>query len=188
MIKREIKRFRNKVGKYMDPLAIIAMILVLLLPALTVINLSPLSKSNVKTNKNVLGEAVGKDLGFVLVGGVHDYIKEELLDFPSEDTYQYVATIIKHNPGRYSKPIVQIVNENSQEQAVTVSALMATTSNTEVSIIVNEKEYRLVSSEGEPYTTSIVLPSKSENIMYLKLVTQTPTLFNNNIELQFVQR
>ncbi len=188
MIKRELKRVKNNVEKFMDPVAIVIMMLILLLPTLAVVNLSPLSKADTRTNRNVLGESDGESMGFVMVGGIHDYVKEELLDFPSQDNFRYQATLIKHNKGRYSKPIVQIVNNNSEEKEVLVSALLSKASKTTISFIINDKEYILVSSQGEPFTTTIKIPSKSENIGYLKFVSDSDTMFNNSVELTFTSK
>ncbi|KKR05591.1 MAG: hypothetical protein UT34_C0002G0098 [candidate division WS6 bacterium GW2011_GWF2_39_15] len=188
MVKREIKRFRNSIEKYLDPFAIVAMILVLIIPALAVLNLSPVSKEGVKTNKNVLGESDSSELGFAMVGGVHDYIKEENLDYPEDSLYTYEATIIKHNKGRYSKPILQIENSGSVEQTLLVSGTLETPNNMEVSLILDDKSYRLVSREGEPFTISIKVPSQSQEIAYLQLVSNTDSLFNNHVNIQFTQK
>lgn len=188
MVKREVKRIRNKLGSMLDPIAIIGMLLLLLLPTLTVMNLSPRTKGSSVNDRNVLGEQDNPNIGVVLVGGIHDYMKEELLDFPAEGIFRYRNTIIAHEKGRYSKPILQIVNNSSDIKDVSVSAILYQPSNTEVSLILDEKEYILVSKQGEPFTHSIKLDGKSDDIAYLKFASSNKVSFNNTVEVQIVQK
>src|SRR5690606_28281038 len=101
--------------------------------------------------QNVLGVGDGKGISTVLVGGVHDIMKQELLTFPNETQTEYRTQIIKRDKGTYSKPILQIVNDSSESNDVLVSGLLGQNENTTVSIIVNDQRYILQNSKGEPF-------------------------------------
>lgn len=188
MLKREIKRVQKRLSPFLDPLAVVALIMVVVLPTLAVLNLSPLAKKSVNSNANVLGESDGNPIGVVLVGGIHDYITNESLEFPSEKSYTYTASISSHNQGQYSKPVFQIVNNNSSEKTLELLTTIEIPSQTQVSIVMNDKEYVLVSTKGEPYTVTIPLEEASENLAYLRIISQNSVLFSNRIELQITER
>jgi hypothetical protein len=188
MLKREIKRIQRKLSPLVDPLAIVAMILVVLLPTVAVLNLSPLSKDGVQTNKRVLGEMDGKPIGFALVGGIHEYIKEEIIDFPTDTSYKYTATISPHQKGRYSKPAFQITNDNSVEKTLEITGSVTIPSQTQISIILDNHEYVVVSSKGEPFTLTVPVKAGSEDIAYIKIVSQNSVLFSNAVELEITEK
>lgn len=182
--KREIKRFNMKFGKFLDPLALFLLIAVFVLPSLAVINLSPKSKSAT----NVLGAESKQEISTVLVGGIHDYIKEERIDFPNEKRVEYNSVLIKHSPGTYSKPILQITNSFNNDAIVNILGGTQNPTGSPIYLIVNNQEYLLQDSSGDTQEVQVKLPQQSKNIVYLKLDTTTPLLFNEDISITIVQK
>lgn len=185
MDKREIKRLRKRFSKFAEPLGILALALMFVLPGLVVLNLTP--KTTAK-DKPVLGAEDKVGIGAVLVGGVHDIVKEERFSFPTETQYSYEATLIKRSAGLYSKPILQLVNYNSESASVSVSGSTQLPTGSEVAVIVNDQRYLIQDLNGVPSTQEIVLPGSSENIMYLQLDTKEDVGFNDQISLKIVTR
>lgn len=182
--KRELKRLNKKIGKYLDPLALFLLFAVFILPALTVLNLSPQSKSNF----NVLGTTSKEEISLVLVGGVHDIFKEERILFPNDKYTKYESTIIKHEKGEYSKPILQIKNTFSDNVNIYVSGGTQNPINAELSLIYEGNEYLLQDRAGNMKEVELNVKENSKNIIYLKLVSPISLKFNEKVEINFVQK
>jgi hypothetical protein len=182
--KREVKRFNMKFGKFLDPLALFLLIAVFVLPSLAVLNLSPRSRSAT----NVLGAESKEEVSTVLVGGIHDFIKEERIDFPNEKRVQYNSVMIKHNVGTYSKPILQVSNTFGNDATVNIQGGTENPTGSPIYLIVNNQEYLLQDASGNPQDISVKLPEQSKNIVYLKFETTTPLLFNENVSITIVQK
>lgn len=182
--KRELKRLNNKIGKYLDPLALFLLFAVFILPALAVLNLSPQSKSNL----NVLGTTSKEEVSFVLVGGVHDIFKEERIQFPNDKYTKYESTIIKHYEGEYSKPILQVKNTFGNDIKVTVSGGTQNPINAELSLIYDGNEYLLQNQAGDIKDIELNIKESSKSIIYLKLVSPISLKFNEKVEINFIQK
>lgn len=182
--KREIKRFSLKFGKFLDPLALFLLLAVFILPALAVINLSP--KSQARTN--VLGTKSKQDISVVLVGGTHPTVVNEKLSFPSDDRSEYSSTISKHEAGTYSKPIVQITNSYNKSAKIDFYGQTENTTNSEIFLIVNEKEYLLQEKNGNTYPISLEVSEQTKSVVYLKIVSDIPQLFSEKFNLTIVQK
>lgn len=182
--KREIKRLNIKIGKYLDPLALFLLFAVFILPALAVINLSPRAKSV----NNVLGAASKQELSVVLVGGTHDYLNSEKLSFPNEKMTTYQAAILKHEKGEYSKPILQVKNTFNAPTNIEISGGTQTPTGSPISLIFDNTEYTLQDESGSPQTINIKVKEQSTNIMYLRFDSKTSIGFDENFELNIVQK
>ncbi len=183
MLKREIKRFKNRFSSLSDPLGIVALILLFLLPTLAVLNLSPQYKSR---EDNVLGVIDGEDVGLVMVGGVHDIIKEEYMDFKNEKLVEYSSKIIKAKSSRYSKPIIQITNPKSEKSDIRVSALTQLASSQKISVVLDGFEYILQDTDGTSTPQTISLSPSSKSDIYLVVTNTQDILFNNSVYLTLV--
>ena len=183
MLKREIKRIKNRFSGLFDPLGIVALVALFLLPALAIINLSPIATSE---QRNVLGVGDGEGVSAVLVGGVHDIIKEEIITFPNDQQIAYQAKLIARDAGTYSKPVLQLVNYDGAESTVRISGSTELGANTEVSVIVNDQRYIIESRSGEQFIQEIALPASSKSDLYLNLDSDNNVRFNDMITLRIV--
>lgn len=181
---REAKRFNLKFGKYLDPIGLFLLIAVFILPALAVVNLSPKSK----TVHNVLGAQSKKEISVVLVGGVHDYLKEENISFPSATQSNYEAKLLKRNNGEYSKPILQFSNSYEKEGYVDITGGSENPTGSPISVIFNQKEYLVQDSSGATNVVRVTVPKMSKDVMYLKFDTNTPIKFNEKVSLSITQK
>ncbi len=185
MLKREIKRFKNKVEVFLEPFGLVALALLFVLPTLAVLNMSPVAKNQKVIN--VLGAEDGKGVSTVLVGGVHEIVKQEFLSFPTELQTKYNAQLIKRPAGVYSKPILQLVNQSSEYSEVAVNATTEFSKGVEVALIVDDKKYIIQNVSGEPLMQRIVLEPAKESIVYLQLTSDSDVKFNDNIEIVLVE-
>jgi hypothetical protein len=182
---RELKRLKNRLGRFADPLGILALTLLFVLPSLALINLTPQTTSKEKT---VLGVEDKTGIGAVLVGGVHDIVKQEVLSYPTELQFSYSAQLLKRSEGKYSKPIVQLINYSSKPSTVTVSGSTQLPTGTEVSLIVNDSGYIVQRADGDTFTYDVTLPERSKKILYLQLDTTENVSFNDEISLSIVAK
>jgi hypothetical protein len=182
---REVKRLKNRFSKFGEPLGIVALALMFVLPTLAVLNLSPSTSGK---EKPVLGVEDKTGVGAVLVGGVHDIVKEETLTFPTDLQFNYSATLIKRSADMYSKPVLQLVNYNSEGTEVTVSGSTQLPTGSEIALIVNDLRYVIQDVNGETSVHEILLPGSSENIMFLQLDTREDVGFNDRIDLTIVSK
>ncbi|MCC7290326.1 hypothetical protein IT417_03700 [bacterium] len=184
MASREFKRVYNKLGKFLDPVGLFLLLAVFVLPALTVVNLSPRSNQV----NNVLGVESKKDVSVVMVGGVHDFLKDERISFPSEGVSKYEAQMIKHDIGSYSKPILQLSNNYESAMNLEVTGGSSNRTNIPLYLIYREKEYLIQDENGITNVANIRIPDRTKDIMYLKFDTSTPLRFNENVEVTIVQK
>lgn len=186
MIKREIKRYKRKIERFMDPLAILAFIAILILPTFAVLNLSPSAKSTKVVRSNVLGESDSKTLSFALVGGIHSHIRNEKLNILNTDEALFSSKILKHSEGRYSKPILQLSNNGWEDREILVTANSRLSTTDEISIIIEGTEYILQSQANEPFTVGVRIPARAKTDMYLMITGLRPVSYSNDIEIKVV--
>lgn len=181
--RRELKRIGNKVGKYLDPLALFLLIAVFIIPAMAVVNLSPKSKPE----SNVLGARSDQGITIVMVGGIHDFLKDERIEVPTDGMYVYKAEMIKHGVGKYSKPILQIVNSTNNELKIMVEGGTLNPIDSPLYLMYNDNKYSLEEENGNKNSLAINVPKQSKKILFLTFDTQTPLLFNEEVEITISQ-
>ena len=165
MAKREeLKKIFTQI---LEPFALGLLALFFILPIVTVMNLTPITKQ-IK-NFDILGVTTQDELIIRLVGGQHEIFSGENLNKIDEAEYSYSARIGKRGADSYSKPILEI--QNNTEGKKTLSFWGQTLSNTRSKIYLQKKEtpYLLQDNTGETYEQEIsVLPSEKV-IIYLGL-------------------
>lgn len=181
--KREIKRAGLKFGKYLDPLGLFLLIAVFILPALAVLNLSPKAKQTY----NVLGAKSDKEISVIMVGGLHDYVRNERIEFPSSGSFKYSAKLLKHDIGEYSKPILQLSNTYERDQTVSVVGGTSNPTGSPIYLLFRDKAYLIQDEAGIQNVVSIRIPKQSRESMYLQFNTLTPVLFDEEFEITVTQ-
>lgn len=179
MIKREIKRWRNRFEKVLEPFAILALVALFVLPALTVLNLTPKVSP---VNDNVLGVADRDGVGVALVGGIHTVIDNESIETGANKA-TYTAKLRAREKGIYSKPILELTNFNNERTEVEVSAYLQNVSDTDIKVVYNDIEYRLIHIDGRRYTQTIPMNKDNKGILYLSLDTKQNIRFAEDLEV-----
>lgn len=179
MLKREIKRWRNRFEKVLEPFAIIALVALFVLPALTVLNLTPMVSP---VNDNVLGATDREGVGVALVGGIHTTIDNESMEAGDSDI-TYTAKLRARDQGIYSKPILELTNFNNERTDMQVSAYLPNVSDTDIKVVFNNEEYRLIHIDGRRYTQTIPMDKDDKGILYLSLDTKQDIRFAEELEV-----
>lgn len=165
MAKKE--EFKMVFSQILEPFALGLLALFFILPVVTVMNLTPITKQIKKID--VLGVTTQDELVLRLVGGQHEIFSGESLNKIDETEYAYSARIGKRGADSYSKPILEIQNNTEEKKVLTFWG--QTLSNTRSKIYLQEKEtpYLLQDNTGETYDQKIsVLPSEKV-IIFLAL-------------------
>jgi hypothetical protein len=182
MAKKE--EFKKIFTQILEPFALGLLALFFILPIVTVMNLTPITRQIKKID--ILGVTTQDKLIVRLVGGQHEIFTSENLNKIDETEYSYSARIGKRGADSYSKPILEI--QNNTEEKKTLSFWGQTLSNTRSKIYLQEKElpYLLQDNNGETYTQEIsVLPSERV-IIFLALENISGVQFSELFDMTII--
>jgi len=159
--------FKKIFSQILEPFALGLLALFFILPIVTVMNLTPITKQIKKID--VLGVTTQDELVIRLVGGQHEIFSGESLAKIDETEYSYSARIGKRGADSYSKPILEIQN-NTEEKKI-LSFWGQTLTNTRSKIYLQEKEtpYLLQDNTGETYEQKITVLPTEKIIIFLAL-------------------
>lgn len=158
---------QNLLPQLVEPLAVVALLALFIVPVLTVINLSPITQA-VK-QPNVLGVTNG-DSQIVVdkVGGVHNIFSVERLEKQPNGDYIYITEIAKRQAGKiYSKPVLTLQNKGVREKKVSFYGYTDSTAESFISIKINKETFVLKDGSSTPYVREITLKPLEKKTMYL---------------------
>ena len=180
-----IKSLKNFI---FEPLGILLIIAIFVVPTLAIINLSAETKF-FPTAQTVLGTTDQKEIksDISLVGGIHNYIKNEKMEIDPQGFHIYHATIGSREGGNYSKPIIELSNNSENIQTYYFSGAMTIDKNSKVGLTFNDANY-IIQDSGELYRTSISLNPSESVTMFLSINNPNDILFSDEIEIMFAQQ
>jgi len=175
------EEFKKTFSQILEPFALGLLALFFILPIVTVMNLTPITKQIKKID--VLGVTTQDELVLRLVGGQHEIFSGESLNKIDETEYAYSARIGKRGADSYSKPILEIQN-NTEEKKV-LSFWGQTLSNTRSKIYLQEKEtpYLLQDNTGETYEQKISILPSEKVIIFLALENLSGVQFSELFDM-----
>ena len=174
----------NKVKKtlalVLEPIALGLLALLFIIPAITVVNLQPITKK--LKELDVLGVTNSSELKINIIGGSHLIFLNEKLD-SNEGIYTYKTKLVKREADSYSKPIIEIVNNKGEEINLEIYGGTTTATKSEIGIIIGEQRYRLQESNGNLLTQNITLRPKETSVIYLYIESFSDVRFEEDFEL-----
>ena len=182
MVNERSQKVKHFFSIIVEPFALGVLALLFIIPTITVMNLSPITKKLEKLN--VLGVNTSSSVSVTLVGGKHDVFSEEDLVKVSDTEYNYSARLSKRAADSYSKPILEIENKTSEVQEISFLGQTATSTQSNISLLVNEKPYKLEDDKGLTYPHSIFLAPTEKVVVFLSLESLTGIQFSENFDLQ----
>ncbi|MCA9375023.1 hypothetical protein KC622_01690 [Candidatus Dojkabacteria bacterium] len=183
MYKREIKRFANRYGKFLEPFAILAMIALFILPIASVLNLSIGFKQNDSVKQEVLGVTSDSKVLIEKVGGTHPVVYNEKLIQTSENVYEYSTYIRKRATGSYDKPILTITNNTLFDQEITFTLNKSDSTDTLIGVLYNRTNYFLSAPDGETYSHTLKLSPGQSMPISITLRNNANVLFDDSISI-----
>jgi hypothetical protein len=184
-MKREGK-VKKVFTQVLEPFALGLLALFFILPIITVMNLTPITKQIQKLD--ILGVTNRDEVVIRLIGGSHEVFSNETLNKTEELQYSYSTRLLKRASDSYSKPILEI--ENGTEESKIISFWGQTLSNTrsDIYLIINEDTYRLQDSSGATEMQEITIAPNEEVIVFLALENlsrvQFSEIFDMTIEVE----
>jgi hypothetical protein len=180
--KKKKSKFKEVLGKVMEPIALGLLALLFIIPSITVINLEPITK-NIKDFTNVLGITSSSEVIIDLVGGTHEILSSEKVHRDDSGNYVYEAVLTKRGSDFYSKPILKIENRTEEDKTVTFLGTTINPTRSDIGLIINDQAYRLQKSSGESETVEILLRPKGEYMVYLTVESVVGVQFSEDFEM-----
>jgi len=177
MKKTEIKKILVLV---VEPIVFGLLALLFIIPTITVVNLKPITKS--LKELDVLGLSNKAELQITIVGGTHQIFEKERLE-ADNGTYKYTTTLNGRDSDRYSKPILEIVNNREEKTTLEIYGYTHLPTNSDITMIINDQVYRLQSPNGDVQTQEILLLPQQKYILYLAIENFSNVQFDEDFEL-----
>jgi hypothetical protein len=171
--------FKKVLNLVIEPIALGILALLFILPAITVINLQPLTKKLQEIN--VLG--VSSDLQVNLIGGTHQIFNKENVE-KEDNTFTYTTKLTKRDADTYSKPILEIVNRKEETVNIEIYGGTSLPTGSDISLIINDQKYRVQAPKGDVVTQRIQVVPKEKYIIYLYIENFSPVQFEQDFELK----
>jgi hypothetical protein len=175
-------KFKEFIGKILEPIALGLLALLFIIPSITVINLEPITK-NLKNFTNVLGVTNSSEVIVDLVGGTHEVLSAEKIYSEEDGSYTYSAVLTKRGSDFYSKPILKIENRTQEDKDITFMGTTTNATRSDIGLIINDQAYKLQKSSGESETVEILLRPQSEYLVYLTVESIVGVQFSEEFEM-----
>lgn len=187
MIKREVKRQVERYGKYLDIFLSFVFVALIVIPVISIINLSPVQSPDLVNtkSKNVLGvdTYTGDEIQLRLLGGDHNYIQNEELYNHSDLSFLYSTHVLIRDAGIYSKPIIQLNVPKGETLKVTFSIGLVSKSTTQIGITYEKVNYVLRDENGQQYIRSISFTEPGSYRLSLDLRNDSNVNFPEDIDI-----
>ena len=184
--KRSMKRVFMDYGKLLEPVGILLLIIILVVPILTVINLTtkvdPMISQQQIQNLNVLGVQNDiNDYGIQFIPGSHSVINPSEIEKVDSNQSQISITLNSHEAQIYTRPILEVYNNSGIDKTLTL-VLSEYDGETPVSILINEEEYTLYNKYG-PQIISLNVASGEKLELFLQLDSQNIVNYDSTLTL-----
>lgn len=181
MHKRELKRFLQKYGRLLEPITLLLLLGLFIVPILAVLNLSPITI--LKQGSGVLGVEDSKEVVVATIGGKHEIIKNEFVINRNDGWYRMSVQVDNHPEGNYSKPVLKIMNNTDTKKEISFKGSLSGSINSDIGVLFDKTNYVLLTKTDDFYTHSLELNSGEEKTIYLSVKSETNVLFDEVFEL-----
>lgn len=176
------QKFKKALTLIVEPLALGVLALLFIIPTITVMNLSPITKK--LQDLNILGVNTDSTVSVTLVGGKHDVFSEENLNKTSDTKYEYTTKLSKRAADSYSKPIIEIKNNTTETQEVSFYGQTLNQTQSSIRIIVDDQAYKIQDDKGQTYPQEISIAPSSKAVIFLAIENFTGVQFSEEFDLQ----
>lgn len=170
----------------LEPFALGLLALFFILPIITVMNLTPITKQVQKLD--ILGVTNQDEVIVRLIGGRHEIFGSESLNKVEDHEYSYSVRLGKRASDSYSKPILEIENKSAEDKTLSFWGQTLSNTRSDIYLIINEETYRLQDNSGNTQIQEISLSQNEEVIVFLALENlsrvQFSEIFDMTIEIQ----
>ena len=165
-----------------EPLLIVVLILVFVVPIISVLNLTPTTGKTKKSD--ILGTSTQSGCTIDLIGGQHKiFSSEKLTQAEGISTFEYTLTIGKRAAGTYSKPILKIKNKTDQQKTITFDGQTATNTKSDIFLLSGNKSYIHQNSIGVTHFEKIVFNPGEERVIFLAIDNSSGVQFSETFKM-----
>jgi len=182
MPSQKAQKFKKVLSLVVEPIALGVLALLFIIPTVTVMNLSPITKK--LQELNVLGANTQSTISITLVGGKHEVFTEENLNKDSDTTYSYSTKLNKRAADSYSKPAVEIKNNTDKAQKVSFYGQTLNQTQSNIRIIADEKSYKIQDDKGQTFMQEITVAPTSKVVVFLSIENLTGIQFSEEFDMQ----
>jgi hypothetical protein len=184
MPSQNAQKFKKVLSLVIEPIALGVLALLFIIPTITVMNLSPITKK--LQELNVLGANTESSVSITLVGGKHDVITEENLNKLSDISYEYSTQLAGNGTSSYSKPILEIKNNTAQVQKVSFygQTLNSIKSNIYLKLDDSQVSLKLQDDKGQTYLQEITIQPASKVVAFLSVESLSAVNFAEEFDMQ----
>lgn len=168
---------KNLLPQVFEPLAIVAVLGLFIIPTLTVLNLSPITREN--KQRDVLGATSSPNSVVIeMLNKESEIFSNETLRKDGEGAYVYTATTESREGGKeYSKQAFKITNRSHSQQRLIVDGYTDSTSSSNFSLKIDGVWYVLRDDSKEMYKREIVLEPNATKTVYISTYNENNVLF-----------
>lgn len=178
MNKKDIKNIFTQI---LEPFALGLLALFFILPIITVMNLTPLTRQIQKLD--ILGVTTQDEVIVRLVGGKHEIFSSESLNKLEDFKFSYSVRLGKRASDSYSKPILEIENKGGEDKNITFWGQTLSNTRSDIYLIINEDTYRLQDNRGDTQKQEITLPPNEKIIVFLALENLSGVQFSEIFDM-----
>jgi len=182
MPNQNAQKFKKVLSLVVEPLALGVLALLFIIPTITVMNLSPITKK--LQELNVLGANTQSTATVTLVGGKHEVFAEENLNKISDVIYDYSTKLNKRAADSYSKPIVEIKNNTDKTQKISFYGQTLNQTQSNIRLIVDDQTYKIQDDKGQTFPQEITILPSSKVVVFLSIENLTGIQFSEEFDLQ----
>lgn len=174
-------KLKKTLALVVEPIALGLVALLFILPAITVVNLQPITKTLKKLD--VLGVTNSSELKINIVGGKHQIFLNENINSTEDGKYIYTTKLTKRESDSYSKPILEIINNKDETINLDIYGESSTVTGSDIGLIIKDQRYRLQESNGNTNTERISILPNERYIVYLYIESFSNVQFEEDFEL-----
>lgn len=175
-------KIKNIFAYVLEPFALGLLALLFIVPMITVMNLSPITKQLQKLD--ILGVTTkATDISVSLVEGKHNIFSAESLNTLDNRSYEYFVNIGKRGSDSYSKPILKVENESGEQKTLIFSGQTSTNTKSNIFLIVDQKSYKIQDDKGATYTREISFLPEEEKIVFLSVESLNSVQFSEDFSM-----
>ena len=179
-------KFKKTLALVVEPIALGLVALLFIIPAVTVVNLQPLTKK--LKDLDVLGVTNTSELKINIVGGKHQIFLNESIEKNDEgNEYVYRTKLLKRDADNYSKPILEIINNKENSINLDIFGETSIPTGSDIGLIIKDQRYRLQDPSGSSVTQKITIFPKERYIVYLYIESFSDVKFEDNFELTITE-
>lgn len=176
------QKIKHFLGHILEPIALGVLALLFIIPALTVQNLTPITKK--LKDLNVLGVSTQSSVTIDLVGGKHEAFTSENLTKVDDNSYTYSTKLNKREADSYSKPILNIKNTTDKVQDLTFYGQTAISTQSNIKLIIGSDSYKIEDDQGRTYTQKLSIASGQSITVFLAIENLNGVQFSSDFTMQ----